>query len=117
MEVEATGDAVDVEDFASEIEMGHMAAFEGREVDGLQRHAATCDKLIFEGGTAGNLENIVLQDVNQSVNVFFYLFLPSVWPPAAPRTSAANTSTDAAANRKENRLRAAYAHCVTVVPQ
>ena len=31
MEVEATGDAVDVEDFASEIEMGHMAAFEGRE--------------------------------------------------------------------------------------
>ena len=81
MEVEATGDAVDVEDFASEIEMGHMAAFEGREVDGLQRHAATGDKLIFEGGTAGNLENIVLEDVNQSVNVFFIYFCPAYGRP------------------------------------
>ena len=71
LEVETASDAVDVEDFACEIEVGHMTAFEGGEVDGLQGHSATGDELILEGGTTGYLENIILQDVYQSVNVFF----------------------------------------------
>ena len=71
LEVETAGDAVDVEDFACEIEMGNMTAFEGGEVDGLERHPATGDELVLERRTTGYLINIILQDVNQSVNVFF----------------------------------------------
>ena len=77
LEVETAGDAVDVEDFASEIEMWHMTAFEGGEVDGLQRHAATGDKLIFEGRTAGNIIDIILQDINKAVNVFLVYLCPT----------------------------------------
>ena len=71
LEVEAAGDAVDVEDFACEIEVGHMTAFEGGEVDGLERHPATGDELVLERRTACYLKSIILQDVNQSVNVLF----------------------------------------------
>ena len=52
LEVEATGDAVDVENFAGEEETGHMAALEGGGIDSREGDAATGDKLVLEGCTA-----------------------------------------------------------------
>ena len=47
LEVEAAGDAVDVEDFAGEVEAGDEAACHGFEVDVAEVDAATGDELVF----------------------------------------------------------------------
>ena len=49
MEIKATGNAVDVEAFAGEVEARHFAALHGAEVDFLEAHAATGNELVFVG--------------------------------------------------------------------
>ena len=56
LEVEAAGDAVDVEDFACEIEVGVGLAFHRFEIEVFQVHSATGDELVFVGALAGDLK-------------------------------------------------------------
>ena len=59
LEVEASGDAVDVETLASEVEAGEESACHGAEIDFLEPHAAAGDEFVFVGGLAGDLETAV----------------------------------------------------------
>ena len=52
LEVEAAGDAIDVDAFAGEVEARDDAAFHGLEVDALAVDAAAGDELIFVGRLA-----------------------------------------------------------------
>ena len=56
MEVEAAGDAVDVEDFAGEVEAGVGFAIHGFEVEILEVDAAAGDEFVFVGGLARDRE-------------------------------------------------------------
>lgn len=70
LEVEAAGDAVDVEDLATEVEAGVGAALEGLGVDGGEGYAATGDELVAVGGSAAGLEGVVGERVEQAVLLF-----------------------------------------------
>ena len=52
MEVKTSGDAVDVEAFAGEVEARHFAALHGAEVDFLETHAAAGNELVLADDTA-----------------------------------------------------------------
>ena len=56
LEVEAAGDAVDVERFAGEEEAGDEAAFHGFEIDLGERDAAAGDEFLFVHALAGDGE-------------------------------------------------------------
>ena len=56
LEVEAAGDAVDVDAFAGEVEAGNDAAFHGLEVDAPAVDAAAGDELVFVGCLAISFE-------------------------------------------------------------
>lgn len=65
LEIEAAGDAIDVEAFAGEVEAGDEAALHGLEVDFLEAHAAAGDELVFVGSLAGDLEAAVGELVDE----------------------------------------------------
>ncbi|MFM1942481.1 MAG: hypothetical protein RI897_1463 [Verrucomicrobiota bacterium] len=52
LEVEATGDAVDIESFAGEVEVIEEFAFHGFEVDFIEGDAAAGDEFVFIGAFA-----------------------------------------------------------------
>ena len=54
LEVEAAGDAVEVEAFACEVETGDMFALHAAKIDFFEVDAATGDEFIFIGGLALN---------------------------------------------------------------
>ena len=54
LEVEASGDAVDVEGFASEVESGDDAAFHGFEVNFGQGNASTGDEFLLVRAFSSN---------------------------------------------------------------
>lgn len=55
MEVEASCDAVDVEDLASEEESWNMTTLQGGRVDSFEGDASAGDKLILKRGATCNL--------------------------------------------------------------
>ena len=56
LEIEAAGDAVDVEDFAREVKAWALAAFHRLEVDFRKLHAAAGHELVLEHALAVDLE-------------------------------------------------------------
>ncbi len=54
LEIEASGDAIDVEGFAGEVESGDDAAFHGFEVDFGQGNASTSDEFLLVGAFSSN---------------------------------------------------------------
>ena len=52
MKIEAAGDAVDVEDFAGEVEAGGETAFHGFEMNLFERDSTAGDEFIFVGAFA-----------------------------------------------------------------
>ena len=56
LEIEAAGDAVDIEAFAGEVEAGDEAAFHAAEVDLLEADAAAGDEFLLVGGFSLNFE-------------------------------------------------------------
>ena len=56
MEVEAAGDAVDVEEFAGEVEAGNEFALHGFEIDFAETNAAAGDEFVFVEALAGDGE-------------------------------------------------------------
>ena len=56
LEIEAAGDAVDVEDFAREMQPSAFPTFHGLEVDLGQLYAAAGDELVLEHALAVDLE-------------------------------------------------------------
>jgi hypothetical protein len=72
LEVEAAGDAVDIEAFAPEVESGDLATLHGSEVDFFQAHAAAGHEFVFVGSIALFLNVRVLRSarVCSAVRVF-----------------------------------------------
>ena len=69
MEIEPSGHSVDVECFASEIEMRHDFAFERVGVDVGKRDASACYELIAVVASAINTILIVREQFNEAVEL------------------------------------------------
>lgn len=77
LEVEAAGDAVDIERFAGEVEVIEEFAFHGFEVDFIEGDAAAGDEFVFIGAFAGGLESGVFEGLEEGVEVVFGEFGPA----------------------------------------
>ena len=78
LEIEASGDAIDIEHLACEIDVRMGFAFEGIRIDGREIDTTAGDKLILEGGSTCNLIAIVAEGINQAVKLFLAEILPTV---------------------------------------
>ena len=76
LEIEAAGDAVDVQAFAREVEAGDKAAFHGAEVDLLQADAAAGDELLLVGGFPLHGESSIGEFADQGVFLFLWELRP-----------------------------------------
>lgn len=70
MEVEAAGDAVDVKDFACEVEAGAEFAFHGFEIDFFEIDAAAGDEFFFVGRFALDGVGVCVESLGEQIDFF-----------------------------------------------
>jgi len=69
LEIEAAGDAVDVQDFACKVEVGTVAAFEGGGVHGGEGDAAAGHELVLERRPGGDGVGVGCEVGDEAVEV------------------------------------------------
>ena len=77
LEVEASCYTIDVEHFASEVQVRTMFAFEGVAVDTRKGNAATGDEFIFECRTTYDGVIVIDKRVDETIDVLFAEFAAS----------------------------------------
>ena len=77
LEVEASRNTIDVEHFASEVQVRTMFAFEGVAVDTRKGNAATGDELIFESRATHNGVVVIDERVDETMDVLSAEFAAS----------------------------------------
>ena len=83
MEIEATGDAVDVEDFACEKKVWARFTGQSRRIDARQRNAAASDEFVLEWGATVNLKCVVAKGVREAVEFLSIQSCPAILRPLA----------------------------------
>ncbi len=77
LEVEAAGDAVDIEDFTGEVEVLMDFALHGFEVDFIEGDSAAGDEFVFIRAFAGGFEAGVFQGLEEGMEAGFGEFGPA----------------------------------------
>ena len=77
LEVEASCHTIDVEHFASEVQVGAMFAFEGVAIDTRKGDATAGDELVFEGSAPHDIVTVIHEGIDKSVELFLAQFAAS----------------------------------------